>query len=238
MEPKKFENDIKKVLQKREIKPSAEAWEQLEQRLQREKGTAKTHFWWVSGVAATAIVFFLLGSYFTSPITSETPQIVKETPETQVLQDKTAEPEVLPVATSEEEEIQEETSVETTSKNAIFEAPVSEASKEEIAVASQDPSEEIIAIEEEASVERISLNDIKTDIAAQNFSTEVSDHEIEALLLLATAELEANPAYTVSADDLLHEVEFELDRSFRQKVFEVVKDKLLKAKTAVANRDF
>ena len=70
----------------------------------------------------------------------------------------------------------------------------------------------------------------------------VTDAEIEALLLLAEAELEEEPgqyaSQTINPDDLLNEVEYELEQSFRDKVFEVIKDGFSKAKTAVANRDF
>ncbi len=37
MEPEKFENGIKKVLQEREIKPSPKLGDRLEQRLEHEK---------------------------------------------------------------------------------------------------------------------------------------------------------------------------------------------------------
>lgn len=238
MAPEKFENNVKKVLQEREIAPTAEAWDRLEQRLEQKKGASKPYFWWVSAAAAIAVVFFLLGSYFNTNIPSETPQIVEETPEMPILEEKTTEPEVLQVAAQEVEEIQEETSAETPVKNDIFEPPVSEAPEEEILIASQDASGAIETTEENIPLNELLVEDIKTEIAVQDFSSEVSDSEIEALLLLATAELKADRAPAVSADHLLHEVEYELEQSFRQKVFEVVKENLLKAKTAVANRDF
>lgn len=235
MEPEKFENGIKRTLQEREIKPSANSWDKLEQRLEQEKRGSKPYFWWVSAAAAVAVVFFMLGSYFNAPMPAETPQLVEESPEIPLLQEKTTEPEVLQVVASEAEETEEKPSEERPVKNAIFEAPVPEASFEAIAEVSEEASEAPEAVTEQYPD---LVEEIKAELAANEIPGEVTDTEIEALLLLATAELETQQRYSVNADDLLQQVEYELEQSFRQKVFEVVKEGLLKAKTAVANRDF
>lgn len=235
MEPKKFENNIKKVLGEREIKPSAASWNKLEQRLDQKQRSQKPYFLWISAAAAIAVVFFLLGGYFNSPVPAEAPQLVEETSNEQVIKEETVTPEVLQVVTSEAEESQEKSSVQKPAENVIFKTPVTEASSEEIAVVSEEPSEATEAVTEQYPD---LIEEIKIELAEQEFSSEVSDHEIEALLLLASAELEADPVYSVNANDLLDQVEYELEQSFRQKVFEVVKDGLLKAKTAVASREY
>ncbi len=233
MEPEKFENKVKKVLGEREIKPSAAVWEKLEQRLDQNR-KKRPFLLWMSSAAAIAAIFFVLGSYFDSPIPSEEPQIVEEAVQEPVLEEKQDEPEMIRVAVSEEKkEIKEEIkpSAERGVKNAIFEAPVSKPSAE-IAEVPEEAFEEPEAVTEKFPG---LLEEIQTELAAGEIPQDVSEHEIEALLLLATAELEADPVYSVNPDELLDQVEYEMDQSFRQKVFEVVKEGLLKAKTAVAS---
>ena len=236
MELEKFENRIKKVLGEREIKPSAAGWEKLEQRLEKKK-EKRPYLLYFTSAAAIAAIFFVLGSYFTSPIASEEPQLVEQPSVEPVFQQKQEKSEANQLIASEEiEEVEKEKkpSAKRGVKNVIFEAPLKETPSEEIAL-----TEEVTSEEEGSFNSSIHTSSkLKDQLAEQNFSREVTDHEVEALLLLATVELKADTAYTVHASDLLHQVEYELDQSFRQKVFEVVKDGLKKAKTAVANRDF
>ena len=235
MEPEKFENNVKKVLGEREIQPSAASWEKLEQRLKpgREK---RPYLLWMTSAAAIAAIFFVLGSYFNSPVASEEPQLVEQAPEEPVLEEKTSEPEVIQVAASEEEEtseVEEKPSAERDVKNVIFEAPVKRSSEAETAIAVENVSEVIQEPSENIEI----ISQPETAIAQEDTAPENTDLEVEALLLLATAELKADSTYTVNSGNLLHQVEYELDQSFREKVFEVVKDGLKKAKTAVATRD-
>ena len=246
MEPEKFEKEVKKVLEAREIKPSAAGWEKLEQRLQ--KGQKKRpYLLWMSSAAAIAAIFFVLGSYFNPPVASEGPQLVEEPTPEPVLEEKAREPEVIQMLASEEQERAKEEkkpSAERGVKNAIFEPPVSGTSSEETALAEETSSEEILIEEKITSDVKSEINNSREEIAEADLplnrsgrSIKVSDHEVEALLLLATAELKADSIYTVNSHDLLHQVEYELDQSFRQKVFEVVKEGFKKAKTAVATRE-
>ena len=68
---------------------------------------------------------------------------------------------------------------------------------------------------------------------------EVTDAEIDALMAEARAELRKEQGLyqteTLSADQLLTEVETELEHSFRAKVFEIIKDGLRKTRNAVAD---
>ena len=233
MEPEKFENNVKKVLEERELQPSAAGWEKLEQRLEKKK-EKRPYLAWLASAAAIAAIFFVLGSYFNAPV-PERSQLVEEPTQEPVFEEIQAEPEVVQLAVSEEQEqIAEEKkpSAERGVKNAIFEAPVSEASAEKIAEVAKNPSE---APEEGSEELKGLVKEIKSELASQDIPQEVNDHEIEALLLLASAQLEAEPAYSINPNELLDQVEYELDQSFRQKVFEVVKEGLLKAKTAVAS---
>lgn len=241
MEPEKFENKVKNLLQEREIKPSSGSWEQLEQQLEQKKKVKKPFLLWIGAAAAIAVIFFTLGTYFNAPIPSEEPQLVEQTPEAPVLEEKGGEPEVIQLATSEAKAVVEKTEAEKRSseerpvKNTIFKTPVGNVSEEEIMLASEITSKAPEAVKPEV---QLLLAENKSEIFKSHNASEVSDTEVEALLLLAAAELKTDPAFTVDSGDLLHQVEYELDQSFRQKVFEVVKEGFSKAKTAVANRDF
>ncbi|WP_029035147.1 hypothetical protein [Salinimicrobium terrae] len=240
MEPEKFENNIKKVFGEREIKPSSQSWEQLKQRLEKKEGKKRPYLLWGASAAAIAAIFFILGAYFNAPIASEESQLVEQTPKNKVLEEKVVEPEVIQLATSEsgvktqKSETEKKPSAESPAKNAIFETPFGRTTEEEDLLASEITSEvpEVVKSESE-----LLLAERKPEISEMSPS-EVSDLEVEALLLLATAELKSDPAFTINSNELLHQVEYELEQSFRQKVFEVVKEGFSKAKTAVANRDF
>ncbi|MCC8360096.1 hypothetical protein [Salinimicrobium sediminilitoris] len=241
MGSEKFENKIKTLLEEREIEPSSQSWGRLEQRLEKKKKLRKPYLLWISSAAAVAVIFFTLGTYFNAPVASEGSQVVEQTSEEPFLEGKTQEPEVIQLATSEGKEEQKDpetekkSSAKKPSKNVIFEPPVGDASEEESLLASEISSEAIEVVKPE---NELLLAENKEIISEPQIPSEVSDTEVEALLLLASAELKSDPVFTVNSGDLLHQVEYELDQSFREKVFEVVKEGLSRAKTAVANRDF
>lgn len=240
MEPEKFENNIKKLLDGREIKPSAAGWEKLEQRLEK-KQTKRPFLMWIASAAAVAAVFFVLGTLFNAPIASEDPELVEQTIEEPVLKEKKQEPEVIQVAAVEAEAENKDSTTNNESaakipvKYAIFDTPVRGGSGEDTLLASEITSEASQLAEEDP--ELLLVNNT-ADISESGKASEVTDLEVEALLLLATAELKSDTTFTVNSKDLLHQVEYELEQSFRQKVFEVVKEGFTRAKTAVANRDF
>ncbi len=74
----------------------------------------------------------------------------------------------------------------------------------------------------------------------QKNNTEVTDNEINTLLLEAQREITAKKilkSNTVSASALLQDVEDEIDETFKQRVFEALKTGFQKVKTAVAERE-
>ena len=71
----------------------------------------------------------------------------------------------------------------------------------------------------------------------------VSDSEVDKLLAQAARQIEKERDYNFSVgkidpDDLLQSVEMDMEYSFREKIFDVLKEGYLKAKTAVANRNY
>lgn len=232
MEPVKFEEHIKEQLQKREIKPSEGSWEKLQGRLNHREEPSRSKIWWVTLVAAVAVVFFMLGTLFNSPV-ENIPEVVDS-----------QKPTILKENTSEETQKELTKSLTETSalvkNNEKDELP--KKMKSNIQESFIKPSEKIASVTE--------LQDVKIEVPVVSADEEASfmdassqysiDSEVEALLLVASSEIENDPAYevqTVSAGELLNEVEHELELNFRQKVFEVLKDGYSKAKTAVANRN-
>ncbi len=231
MEPARFEEHIKKQLQKREIKPSAEAWEKLEARLEQGEKPKQVQFWWIGVAAAIAGVFFFLGTLFNTP--SE-PTVVEHNANGILPAESVEKPKQEMLITSEETE-KEETSAP---------GPLpgrAEIPKAEKAVAVQEEPVEkpILALGEP---EVAPDPQVENAVAAiSTVETTVTDSEVDALLNAAMDELDQQSAYavqTVEAEDLLQEVEYELEQNFRQKVFEVLKEGFSKAKTAVANRNY
>ncbi|MGB7843280.1 MAG: hypothetical protein WBL21_10840, partial [Salinimicrobium sp.] len=226
MEPVKFEKQAREQLQKREIKPSADSWERLEQRLDGKQDEKGFNLWWIGAVAAVAVVFFFLGTFFgNDEVTQQIPVIVETASEeaqeklpqenvsTQKEEIRLASEEVKP----EPEKVQKMKQTQQLPQQNSQEALAVVSEKPEMKTPSEETSEMAFSepekIQEQASEEK-------------KIPLEVNDAEIEALLMLASAEIEADPAYaqsTVNAKELLNEVEYELEESFRDKVFEVIK---------------
>jgi len=72
----------------------------------------------------------------------------------------------------------------------------------------------------------------------------VTDAEVDKLLEEAARRISLErysknyAAGKIDPQDLLLDVEFELDNSFRDKIFDMLKEGYSKAKTAVANRNY
>lgn len=232
MEPEKFEEHIKDQFRKREIKPSEGSWAKLESRLNESEKPAGSKFPWIAGVAAVAVVFFILGTLYNSPVKT-TPEVVETNAPEVIKKD------IPVVPASEILEIKEETPavVENIKSEAV---PLKEAQKPQKPV--RLPAEKTAPKAEIRIAENsVELPEEKTAEEIFQANREYSiESEVDALLLAANAEIENDPDYdvqTVSANALLNEVEHELEMNFRQKVFEVLKDGFSKAKTAVANRN-
>lgn len=86
--------------------------------------------------------------------------------------------------------------------------------------------------------------ELKASIIALSTSEKITitDEEIDALLKDAQKSIQhlniqdtIDMTTIVSADDLLDEVEYELDRSFKQKVFELIKSNIQKTRTMIVD---
>ncbi|GAB2766295.1 hypothetical protein [Salinimicrobium soli] len=242
MEPVKFEEHVKKQLSQREITPSADSWSRLESRLENNKSRQKPYLWWIGMAAAVLVIALVIGSVFSSSPIDETPVVV-ETPSEGIKVEEnsgTTTPQDAIVEAPQVMEEQTEAIVESIPQEEKKPEVPKRAKTEDVLVA-QNTSKEEVVVEPEVKTEFTS-NTVVAEVADEGEkNTKVTDSEVEALLQMARTEIQNDPAYAAQqfdSEELLDEVEFELEESFREKVFEVLKKGFSKAKTAVANRNY
>ncbi|PKD16548.1 hypothetical protein APR41_09415 [Salegentibacter salinarum] len=254
MELNKFEENAREKMGKRQIQPSVQSWEKLEAKLNAEENITSQTPW--KYIAAAVAVLLIAGTFMRNNNFSESPQVVEE-PVNEIIE----KPEVKQEFTqenntqiaSEESKEGEEVSVEKNGKNEIAakaetfvkeeiaKTPISEENKYEEAIAL-----ETISLEPPISEEKLIQSKLEEVIAATAKNEEISEDEIDGLLAQAASEISRernnsqfyNSNTEINANALLAEVEDEIYQSFKAKVFEVLKEGYLKAKTAVANRNY
>lgn len=233
MEPEKFEAQIKDHFKNREIKPSVESWEKLQTRLEHQEKSSGVKFKGLAAVAAVVMLFFIMGTYFTSPVKT-VPEVVN------FQKSNDLEKEVFITPQNVVPEIEEsQVVIAETPYNVQVSAPERSKRSEQPAAPTGKVISENRINTSESEPKFIPLK--KEEILLAEINPHHSlDAEVDALLLAATAEIEREKAYevqTASAAQLLNEVEYELEMSFRQKVFEVLKDGYAIAKNTLANRN-
>ncbi|WP_340065593.1 hypothetical protein [Ascidiimonas aurantiaca] len=258
MEMNSMEKEIREKLQDRSLTPSRDAWNKLEAKLPAVPARKNnfTRFYWI---AAAIAVIVLLGSVFFSlsgrfPAENELPVVdgtIKNAPieKPEVKAEKENDP------LSEDQHRTKNTPVpfkkQNASKSAVAEAaaspevkktPVQVMQKKEM-VATANVEEQVAQkttenTEMQAEVEKV----LKQIEAIHSQKGEVTEAEIDTLILNAQKKLEkrvkaAPGQISKEALALLDDVEEELDRSFKDRVFEALKNGFVKVRSAVANRD-
>lgn len=262
MAPYKLEDNIREKLEARELKPSADAWKKLEARLDAEQPKKKTVLWYY--VAASFVGFLILASVFFSRNNAEVGnQIVNETIEQKIVEKQ---PEVIPNNSQSEEIASEENHVETVEKIAPkketekkqkpnsdqlkslpqkkSEVDKKNESVEAIAKVTKVEAEQALKTTLEKEEDKLFNNKVDEVVASvkkmQENNTEINVTDVEALLNNARREIETqrilnNPK--VDATALLEDVEWELEKSFRDKVFDALGEGFQKVRTAVTERN-
>ncbi|MEM9649705.1 MAG: hypothetical protein AAF969_14605, partial [Bacteroidota bacterium] len=97
-------------------------------------------------------------------------------------------------------------------------------------------------LEENNSLITEKINEVVAQVRLlESVNTEVSDAEVDSLLRAAQRDILSEQLFTpeggVDAMALLTEVEDELDESFRDQIFDALKDGYFKLRTAVADRN-
>ncbi|HKL35241.1 MAG TPA: hypothetical protein VJ899_03025 [Salegentibacter sp.] len=251
MELNRFEKKARERLEERQISPSAGSWDKLSAKLNAEESKPSPKPW--KYIAAAVAILMVAGTFLWNPSISEGTQIVEE-PVKEIIEKPAINESKNNIQIAFEENNREEVkSAEKEVKNKIAnkpkpailaektsEAPILEEVKIEEAVVL-----ETISLEPPVSEEKLIQSKLEEVIAATAKNDEISEDEVTSLLAEAAAEIsrERNlqlyaSGNEINANALLAEVEDEIYQSFKAKVFEVLKEGYIKARTAVANRNY
>lgn len=253
MAPIKFEDQIKNKLEKRAINPNDSTWDKLADRLDaQERKKPVNPYWWL-GVAASIIVIVVVNQFLNNEVTSnmvEPVQIVNE----EANQNQNTEPNIDQnnVVIENNKVAENNLSIEKTKQikssitkqNAIAEVKTKSVIKKQYVDKKENEND---GSGQEWNAE-IPLNTIENAVAQINTknnqvdNSRQVDNEIETLLGEAKASIASKPIESkerteINPDGLLEEVEFDLDQSFRDKVFQKLKTSYKKVSTAVAHRN-
>lgn len=258
MAPNKFEDHIRTQLEKRRIDPSNASWEKLSARLdvQETKSNSK---WWLGIAAALALgliaitgINFFEGSF-------EGPQVAEEPINKEVEIEK-------PIEILEEDSKTEIAETDSKVKKEAIQlndvgipekifinkatAPSAQkrASQQSIAASSEPKSTSnisesvVMPIQSTIIEHKISpkLDEVVVVADIKEVQIQSVTNEVDALLLEASSSTSSSigiQSYSANAAALLKDVEVELEPTFRNKVFEMLKDGYVKAKTAVVTRN-
>lgn len=241
----KFEKQLKEQLQGRGIKPSEDAWDRISQQLEVSEGPRSKRFQWY-GIAAGFIgILFVLFLYFSLKGPSTVPKteitgVVKDSIPLNTTPEIIQEEKVKEDNTIVETKVQQEKSIQSTSKrnqdksikDALANSKTKETKMEKVDIPF-NTSEELINTKITEIIAQVEL------LEKENSS--VTDAEIDSLLRGAQRQIVEDRIFrngrSVDAMVLLADVEDELDRSFRNQIFDALKDGFLKVRTAVADRN-
>lgn len=240
METKNFDNQIKSQLEQRTIEPSPKSWEQLRSKLDKNNKKTTPLYWW-TGIAASFLVGILLMGVFVDSENGTINNIVNEDstePNTEAIFNPIVDSNSLEI---ENQKTDVSTSIVETQNEKHFDKEITNTtkSKNEKSAPKEvflpEISESITQIESQQ--EKVIIDEIIANIKP---GKAVSDDEIDALLNEAFAKIskeniQSNPVITSS--DLLEDVEGEIEESFRERVFEILKEGLQLSREAVANRN-
>lgn len=256
MAPNKFEKRIKEQLEKRQISPSEDSWDKLSSRLDAEekKSSGISRKWWM-GIAAAAVTTLLIGTFVVKTDISNTSPSVVDNPTEEIEENKPT-PEngnYRPAAELASEEIKVEEEKIQSDKEKTLQKEQKTIEKAQIAAVDVEIPEKTIetsaemAASEEGMVENevfeSKLEQIIAEVNAKEaHGEEITNEEVDQLLASAAKEISKSSQFqytsgSVDALSLLEDVEEELDASFRDKVFEMLKDGFVRARTAVATRN-
>jgi len=244
----RFEDQIKEKLGSREIKPTEGSWNKLRQRLDAEDKTNKPIFWWIGIAASLAGGLLIAGLVFNGPAKVETP--IADVPSKNIMEEKA---DSLPGVENNiaSENVITKTPLSVKTENSYPEQKITQAQKGKVIANSEvkkkeeifQPEPALATIVENEEINKKVEEILATVMANQENEEAIYSDEIEALLSKAALELSIEKqnspvTTTISPEDLLYDVEMELEKSFRDKVFDILKDGYLKARTAVANRNY
>ena len=228
---------------KRTIQPSEDSWSKLDSRLtafEREKSNNK---WTFLKYAASILIVFSAGFYFsqTTNQTSEKDVVIQP-----VL--KVKEHKIQPIIEEPQNVLAASEGKETLNKSVQkgkIKNSISSKQHDEIAVLKIVNKQEAIVNVQISEVDSIENQKIKEQVVmVESIKTEngeVTDLEIEQLLAVAEksliAERKNTSKHSFSSSDLLAEIDYELDKDFKNRLFEAIVNTLKEPKNIFVNRD-
>lgn len=256
MAPYKLEDNIREKLESRELKPSEKAWDKLQVKLDAEQPQKKTVLWYY--VAASVIGILILSSVFYTNTIEVKDEIVTESVDEKTIDNDLK---IIPhsedaqkyvstqnnsvVNKPEENKNKEKLQSNSNLKTSSPESPLSTGTKKSEIDKKIDKTKVLANTEKEKSLEEELINAKVDEVIAsikelQHNNNEVTITEVENLLNKARREIQAQKILNtpkVDATALLQEVEWELEKSFRDKVFDALGEGFIKIRTAVIERN-
>ncbi|MGY0393404.1 hypothetical protein ACW5R3_12705 [Bizionia sp. KMM 8389] len=248
-----FEKHLKDTLEKRQIKPDVKSWGQLSAALDKEEKKPTKKYIWYVGIAASIIgVLFLMNSFQSTPVfdNSISPQVVN-TPSESDVEDDTFSEEINIISEEETEIVASKTEIVLPKSMLKTASPSAEESdpsgfKTNLAVITEKEKlpKDVLTVSEASN--EISVAVLERNLKGTNTETDTRqlslNMEVEALLKEAKQKLvleasQTDNTYSKNANNLLQDVEMDLEKSFRDKVFETLKTNFTIVKTAVADRN-
>lgn len=249
MAPIRFEEQIKEQLDKRRLEPSAGSWDKLSSELDKAESESFNGRWW-AGLAAAVTVLLVIGTFVFRQAEVSFPEVADE-PTAEEKFEKPAEKAQFQPAEElaseeagagsaekfEETRISEESFAETKAKEPET-RPVKKTGKSSPVVLesiAMSPPEEV---QEEATASE-NTSEVIAD-ASEEKTVKVTDAEVDALLALASERIEPENSPSgerITAEALLSEVEAAGEESTKTKVFQLLKEGYLKAKTSIVQRN-
>lgn len=226
MEQNKLENEFRKQLHSREIKPSEMAWNKLDAMLTAEEIKPKHKFSWIY-IAASLLGFIFLGTFFFSQTSNNTTvegkEVVIENNQKAVSKEQT--PSIIPENSTAE-------SVVVTSKlekgkrnyretNSVIKSQLVQNYK----------SDSLNSI-----IEKAKVNQKKEEFGSSNINDKTVD-EMLASVKIASKSSNPKTAIKVNPNTLLSQVDGELELSFREKVINKINKNYQTVKVVLANRN-
>jgi len=257
-------HNIKSILEERSMEVSENSWEKLSNQLDAYDRKKKRTRFYPYAACLALLVGFILFMLLKTETRLGTETIVKTETKANNHSPKSASQREIILKENEnvsiktEEVVEQESTVKVVDNELIknksaskgenkLEVELHKEIQNTVAIAQKENSAkeiETIITQKEKIVDPNA--ELKASIAALSASEKImiTDEEINELLKEAQQSLkkiavqkEINSTKFATADELLEEVELELDQSFKQKVFELIKTNLQKTRTVVADRD-
>ena len=246
-----MEHKYRNELQHRTIAPSKDAWEKLAGRLSDFEKSKKQKKWTFLKYAASILILISIGIYFGQEKKQTFEKEIVAEPVLKVQENKiqsiVEQPQNV-IATSENEK----SSVKSAQDKAI-EKPVYKLKEENFAENHANSNDKVIQNESSVSeiqvqisgidsLQKQKINEAVTQVEIiKKVKGEVTDIDIERLLEEAQKSIMAERKMThnkgFKGSDLLAEVEFDLDKDFKKRLFEALVNALKDPKIIFANRD-